>query len=248
MHPMKVINRSPNNLKTHTRAGLHEESGNAVRKNRSSRKPGRICNESHLVFVVGNESDSISRLVLLLEASGIKVRCLKRTDQLLAGPPPSCPSCLILDNKPGDGIQGLGIHRQLVECGWCTPILFLNTCGDVRTVVMAMRNGASNYLAKPFDPDELMEAVFNALEHSRDCLRKDEKAAQARRRFSNLSARERDIVKLVISGHLNKEIADQLNLALVTVKVHRGRAMRKLRAGNAAELAQIASLAETGPA
>ena len=109
-----------------------------------------------------------------------------------------------------------------------------------------MRNGADNYLTKPFNPDELLEAVFNALEHSRECILTGERAKRFRRLFSSLTAREREVVNLVVSGHLNKEIASKLSIALVTVKVHRGRAMRKLRAGNAAELAQIASLAGIG--
>jgi len=209
-----------------------------------SPKPRRAIEHPHLVFVLDSDSASASRLTALLESFGIVVRCFNRPDQLQSHPPPACPSCLILENDLGDGIQGLEVHRQLLEAGWRIPILFLTACRDVRTVVKAIRNGADNYLTKPFDPDELLEAVFNAMEHYKGQLRSSERAKRARTFYSKLTTREREVVKLVVSGHLNKEIASMLNIALVTVKVHRGRAMRKLCAGNAAELAKIVSLAE----
>lgn len=197
------------------------------------------------MIVLDNDSTSPSQLTGFLKSFGITVRSYDQADQLLAAAPPSCPSCLILDNDLGGGIQGLEIHLRLLESGWRIQTLFLTACQDVRTVVEAMRNGADNYLTKPFEPDELLEAVFNALEHSKAGIRSDEKAKRFRKLFSTLTAREREVVNLVVSGHLNKEIASKLSIALVTVKVHRGRAMRKLRAGNAAELAQIASLVGT---
>lgn len=210
----------------------------------SSRRTSPVYKDSHLVFVFDNDSSGLSQLTVLLESFGITVKSFSRADLLQAVPPPTCPCCLILDNDLGDGIQGLEIQRQMLESGWRIPILFLTACRDVRTVVKAMRNGASNYLTKPFNPDELLESVFKALEHSKDGLRTSEKEKHARKLFSTLTAREREIVDLVVAGHLNKEIATKLNIALVTVKVHRGRAMRKLRAGNAAQLAQITSLAK----
>ncbi len=208
-----------------------------------SRKTNQIYKEPHVVFVLDNDSTSVSQLTALLESFGISVKCISRADQLQDIPPPDCPSCLILDNNLADGMQGLEIQRQILEAGWRIPTLFLTACRDVRTVVKAMRNGANNYLTKPFDPDELLETVFNALEHSKEVLLTSEKAKHARKLYSKLTEREREVVNLVVSGHLNKEIASKLGIALVTVKVHRGRAMRKLCAGNAAALAQITSLA-----
>jgi FixJ family two-component response regulator len=202
-----------------------------------------IFQESHWVFVLDHDSADSSNLIDFLKSSGIKVRCFSRVDELLAAPPPACPSCLILNNDHGDGIQGLEIQRRILDSGWRIPTLFLTACRDVRIVVKAMLAGADNYLTKPYAPDELLDAVFNALEHSKVRIRTSEKTKHARRLYSTLTARERAVVHLVISGYLNKEIASKLNIALVTVKVHRGRAMRKLCAGNAAELAQIASLA-----
>lgn len=211
-------------------------------KNGSSLKSNWIFKVPHSVFVLDNDSATISKIKVLLESFGITVKCFNQADRLLASKPPAYPSCLILDSDLGDGIDGLDVHSQLLESGWSTPTLFLTACRDVRAVVKAMLNGANNYLTKPFDPDELVEAVFNALEHSRDSLRKSESAAHARCLVSTLTAREREVVNLVVSGHLNKEIASKLNIALVTVKVHRGRAMRKLSAGNSAELAHIITL------
>ena len=120
------------------------------------------------------------------------------------------------------------------------PTVFLTADGDAHTVVQAMRHGADDYLTKPFDPDELLAAIKRACERGRQAHVLDGETAMLRQRAATLTSRERTIVSMVVKGMLNKEIAGQLNLALVTVKVHRGRAMRKLGAQNAAELARIA--------
>ncbi len=200
--------------------------------------PGRV----RRVFVLDKDADTLSRIAGILESPGIQVKCFNQPASLLAKSPPPPPCCLILDTDLGEGPQGIEIHRQLLDSGWRVPTLFLSACKDVRTVVAAMHNGADNYLTKPFDPDELVRVVSTALEHSERLARDNINADYARTFVAILTPMEREVVSHVIFGLLNKEIASKLGIALVTVKVHRGRAMRKLGAGNPAELARIASL------
>jgi len=197
----------------------------------------------HLVFVLDDDPSVLRGLERLLKARGYTVATFQEAEAFFEALPPSLPACLILDNQLGDGITGLGVHAELQRRGWFIPTVFLTAHWNVQSVVQAMRAGADGFLTKPFDPDELVQAVADAL--ARASARHDElsQAVDARSFATSLTSREREIVKLVVAGLINKEIADRLNLALVTVKVHRGRAMRKLGAGNAAELARIAGLA-----
>jgi FixJ family two-component response regulator len=140
-------------------------------------------------------------------------------------------------------MSGIEVHLDLVRRNWDLPTLFLTAHWNVRSVVQAMRNGADTFITKPFEPSELCAAVESALDHARLLHRENHHLIQARRGASQLTSREREIVRMICAGLLNKEIADRLELALVTVKVHRARAMRKMGAGNGAELARIATLA-----
>ncbi len=184
-----------------------------------------------------------SSLEKLLSANGYKVRSHSEPDGLFDAGPPQGTACLLLDHQLGNGVTGVQVHQQMLERGWDLPTIFLTAHWNVHSVVSAMRAGADGFLAKPFDPVELIKAVEGALERAGERLRNHDQVADARARMATLTQREREIVGLVTSGLLNKEIADQLNLALVTVKVHRSRAMQKLNAGNPAELARIATLA-----
>jgi FixJ family two-component response regulator len=124
--------------------------------------------------------------------------------------------------------------------GWAVPAVILTSQGDTRAVVRAMLNGADDCLAKPYDPHELVTAVGRAVGRCIENQQAEQWRAEIRQRAATLSPRERAIVSLVVAGLLNKQIGDRLNLALVTVKVHRGRAMRKLGARSAADLAHLA--------
>lgn len=199
------------------------------------------CN--HQVVVLDDDPSILNGIRRLLNAHGFSVRLHSASDDFFNAGLSSVPSCLLLDNKLGGGMSGLQVHAEVIRRGWFIPTVFLTAHWNVQSVVNAMRAGADGFLTKPFDPAELIEVVRGALERSRahhqsQCLASDAKAKAA-----TLTEREREVVKLVVGGLLNKEIAAKLGLALVTVKVHRGRAMRKLGAGNPAELARIASQA-----
>lgn len=197
----------------------------------------------HAVLVLDDDRFIRTGLERLLTAHGYRVRLHAEPEELFRDGLPSVPACLLLDNQLGDGMTGVQVHGELLRRGWFIPTVFLTAHWNVQLVVNAMRAGADGFLTKPFDPAELVDAVALALQRSQAKQQKEFATAEARARVAALTPREREIVRLVVEGLLNKEIADQLDLALITVKVHRGRAMHKLGAGNPAELVHIAELA-----
>ena len=200
----------------------------------------------HAVLVLDDDRFIRVGLERLLAAHGYKVRLHAEPDELFRNGMPQVPACLLLDNQLGEGMTGVEVHEELLRRGWFIPTVFLTAHWNVQLVVNAIRAGADGFLTKPFDPTELVDAVALALQRSRSNRQGEFAAAEARVRVASLTPRERDIVRLVVEGMLNKEIADQLDLALITVKVHRGRAMRKLAAGNPAEMVHIAELGAIG--
>lgn len=194
---------------------------------------------SHCVLVLDDDSDVRTSLARLLQANGYSARTFSTMAEMLAAGMPVSPACLLLDQRLG-AAKGTEVHAQLQELGWTIPTIFLTADFDTHTVVQAMRAGANNYLTKPCDPDELLSVVRSSFENQVRVLQVNPELAELRQRAAMLTTRERVIVSMVMKGMLNKQIAHSLGLALVTVKLHRGRAMKKLGAQNAAELARIA--------
>ena len=192
-----------------------------------------------LVIVLDDEEQVRTSLNRLLKANGYPVRTHASPEEFFDAGMPDGPACLLLDQRLGRTL-GTDVHAEMRRRGWALPTIFLTADWDTRTVVKAMRNGADNYLTKPFNPEELIGAVEEACKLSSELLQRWGEDGDLRRRALLLTPRERTIVSLVVKGMLNKEIADHLKLALITVKLHRGRAMRKLGAQNAAELARFA--------
>jgi FixJ family two-component response regulator len=202
-----------------------------------------VKRNDHVVMVLDDDTAILGGLNRLLTLHGYQVCLYSAAADFFAAGMPEIPACLILDNHLGDGMTGLEIHAEMQRIGWDIPTVFLTAHWNVQSVVNAMRAGADGFLTKPFDPAQLLDEVAKALERAHARQQDGEQATAARAKAALLTEREREVVSLVVRGLLNKEIADQLDLALVTVKVHRGRAMQKLGAGNPAELARIASLA-----
>jgi len=203
---------------------------------------------AELVVILDDERSILDGLERLLTGRGFRVRLHATPEDFFHAGLPEEPACLLLDNQLGDGMTGVEVHAELLRLGWDLPTVFVTGHWNIKSVVHAIRTGADGFLTKPYDPEDLVAAVAQALQRALTQRRDGLQACAARARAATLTPREREIVCLVLNGSINKEIADRLDISLVTVKVHRGRAMRKLGAGNVAELVRIASLAGLAPA
>jgi len=199
-----------------------------------------MSHADHLVIALDNERSILASLERLLAIHGHPVRTHENAEEFFSAGPPKVPACLLLDQQLDDGATGVEVHAEIQRRNWNLPTIFLTAYGNVPLVVETMRSGASGFLTKPYDPQQLLKEIDKALAHARSLHENDRKNADLLAKAATLTPREREVVVLVVAGLINKQIADRLDLAEVTVKLHRGRAMRKLGAGNPAELAQIA--------
>lgn len=190
---------------------------------------------SAVVFVVDDDESTREALKLLLRSVKLTAQTFASPGEFLAAPRPDVPACLILDVRlPGS--SGLDLQLQLIDAHVDIPIIFITGHADVRTSVRAMKAGAVEFLTKPIADQELIDAVHHALDRDRTARKARTEVARVRQRFDSLTARERQVLRLVVRGLLNKQVADELGLSLVTVKLHRGQVMRKMQAGSLAEL------------
>lgn len=199
----------------------------------------RSSNKFGTVIVLLNDAPLVAKLLRLFKRHQLEVKTYSCHRQLLTSNLPNHPACLVACVS-GCELCGLPAYEKLKHNGIYLPVVFLAKTTDFRLAVKAMRAGAEDLLPLPFEKKELLASVRSALDRSRRFLKLCADQLELRRQAAALTERERDIVKLVVAGMLNKEIAIHLKLALATVKMHRGSAMRKLRARTGAELARIA--------
>ena len=191
------------------------------------------------VFVVDDDVSVRESLELLIHHEGWQAEIFASADEFLSRPRPLVPSCLILDlSLPG--VSGLDLQKQITSERADMPIIFITGHGDIPSSVEAMKAGAVEFLTKPFTDDALLTAIRQALERSRVALDRDAELQELRDRYASLSHRERQVMALVVSGLLNKQVGSELGISEITVKAHRGRVMRKMKAPSLADLVEIA--------
>jgi FixJ family two-component response regulator len=195
--------------------------------------------QNSLVLVIDDDPSVRNGLTLLFRSVGFETRAFGSTQEFVQSKLPDIPSCLVLDVRlPGQ--SGLDFQAELVKANIHIPIIFMTGHGDIPMTVRAMKGGAIDFLAKPFRDQDILDAVATAIDRDRRRRASEKVLSDLRALFETLSPREREVMALVSSGLMNKQIAAEMNLAEITVKIHRGRTMKKMRARSVADLVKMA--------
>jgi FixJ family two-component response regulator len=197
------------------------------------------------VIVVDDDPGVREALGGLLRSVGLQVKVLASVPEFLQEGRPDGPTCLVLDVRL-PGRSGLDFQRELAASDIQLPIIFITGYGDIPMSVQAMKGGAIEFLTKPFRDQDLLDAIQQGVARDRAWLENEKALAGLRARFETLSPREREVMTLVVTGRLNKQIAADIGISEITVKVHRGQVMRKMNAGSLPDLARMADRLKLG--
>jgi len=200
-----------------------------------------------IVFVVDDDISVRESLELLIQSAGCEPETFASAQEFLARPRPLVPSCLVLDVRLPD-LNGLELQKRIAADRSGMPIIFITGYGDVPMTVHAMKAGAVEFLTKPFSDEVLLSAIHHAIGRSQAALSQEAETRAIREGYASLSRREREVMALVVAGRLNKQVGGELGISEITVKAHRGKVMRKMKADSFAELVSMAATLHLPPA
>ena len=206
-----------------------------------------MAHATPIVFVVDDDISVRESLESLIRCAGWQPETFASAEEFIAHPRPFVPSCLVLDVSLPD-LNGLDLQKRVAADRSDMPIIFITGYGDVPMTVQAMKAGAVEFLTKPFGDDVLLSAIRNAIERSQTALSREAERRVLQASYASLSRREREVMALVVSGLLNKQVGGELGISEITVKAHRGQVMRKMKADSLADLVNMAARLRLAPA